>query len=630
MNITKRVQMGMLLLGACLFAVSVSGAGDQAVTGQSAKDRDAATQRMHMRSNYTAREFQYFVDRSPDGNPARSRAELTPLLLAPRIAIRFNDRSGNSHAFAERLAKKHGGFAEIYPPTHPHYSYADFSLRFSPLLGQHEIVSKLNAIANDSDGTWDVAPLFFVDGREAIVSAVEISLAAPFSSVQISQMLNTYGRLEGLRVEDLGRGTDWRITPLRRMFEIDISTKSAKRFDMHLILLANLLESQQLFSGVKVSRARPVFFYFEEPLAAQFAVKWPSDTIGGLRELELTVLITDTVNVRFDPKKVPAIGTGTFQFASADYALLPGWVKFANDGKITDKNTWTVAGPETLTLGGRNVIRYRLTRQFYLLQPEEPWKVTGLAFPYEEREPKSGRWIGKSFAVPDRTFFVLSHTAKEKKIFMPEPEAYAPPAQALAFTAQPKVTAAQNTHWFAPVVARFDQWGMGASSVFVLVLTIIAFGALLSGGAVALFARERSRVRSRLPQPIPFMTRAEFDKRIAWLRSDMSGLDLHGRFYEAHRLVEELLVSRITMVKPGRVTSATLSQIAQEYERSGDKGALAARLASQVVEWISVVDAPQASLDAEHLTRRFAQLSEKLPELYEALSALPVRMTEAS
>lgn len=586
---------------------------------------------------YDQKEFQYFVEQSDKGDPSKTRTELRQLLLAPKLAVRTSlpehDVARLKKGLAEALKAKVSSAGAVFPQ----HDATSFVLELAPDTSQEKIVATLNALAAQSGGAYDVVPVFYVENREAVVSGVTVTFGTPLARRRVEQMLEVYGGFRGLDVQDESGGLRWRITPKPARFAIESTlAKDGKmkrgKFDMHLLLLANLLESQKLLPGVPVISARPTWQFLEEPLSASLSVVWGADTVGGERVLSLSVLIPDHDRVRFDPAKVPFLGSPGFELkvVGADAFVIPGWLKLSEQGVVKDKNGWSIAPASSVTLGGRSFSRYTMTRSFYLLQPEVAFTLGSLAVPYEYWDDAGKRWKREKALTQPLTVAVLPHRLGGS-VAMPSVPVSGFPGSVQAFLAPSEVARGENTHWFASWIDRAGRWNIsiGTLSIVATALFALAFLSLTLFGV--LWNRERAKANAQKPFPMPFLSKEEFTERLSALSGGEHSIDdLFARLARGRSLLEEILVARIPGVNEGGMSLSALKGILLHARGNDEAYVSALTKAIVLLELSNALNAPKGSLDAAYVAEELEAFRNKLPALYDDCSRLPPRMRKGA
>lgn len=373
---------------------------------------------------------------------------LKPLPLAPKVGVRFRfdpatrEESNWNLTFAENhSAKILSGPQELPSQVHLFLEL--------PEQEQEKILDRLNILLADPN-VLDILPVFYVDNREVIVIGVQLEFPVSFGKRQLLQMLYAYGEVTDLVVEQVNKSGRWSITPKEeRLFTLparivkrDGVRTFERRFDLNLLLLANLFENERIAKEVSVRRARPIFKFLEPPLVASLAVHWGSASIGNPRELRLTVTVFDEEHVIFDPKRIPELGTERLTPRRAKGEKNPvrsGWLKFVDPSGMPSKKGfgWKGGGRSVQTIAGRSVAVYEFTQSFYILEPEESWEIDSLIIPYQLKRADAPKPVEVTAEAPGVTFHVFAHSAKEGDITMPPPPPYMLPGEADVFVNPP-------------------------------------------------------------------------------------------------------------------------------------------------------------------------------------------------
>jgi hypothetical protein len=588
---------------------------------------------------YDTRGFQYFTEIN-DGDGKNTRTELAPLILAPKFAVRVY-RIEHIEKVKQTL-KDLGAKIINVTGNSPFTGYATMVAEFQ-LEDQREVLVKLNELARVADDNWGVAPLFYQKARIVAVTGIDLEFAVPVAKNEIVQMLAFYA---GVNADDLvlvegSSAGSWKIrtNPSGPMFSylrsMQENGKTTQKFDMHLVLLANLLETQQLFSGVTVKRARPVFTYFDGPIEATLSIAWPSDSIGGLRELALTVTVNDPEKAHFDASnpKLQSLGSPAFPLFVTTGMLQDGWVKYAGEKDVEPmaSGRWILRDTKTEKFGDKGTRSiHTFVWPFYVFQPEQDWYTGPLTVQYEVLDPSDKKWKPAGIVAEGVPFAVLTHTAREGKVAMPPPSVSPVPKDISGFVSGYTVRPAVNDHWFGGVVAYATTAGVSRGIVGATAISVLLSGVLLVVFGMTGMARKSRELEAAKPKPLAFPTKDEVARKHKDMLPRNDSVDAHiSTLTAAHTLIEELLAARVEGLDAGRVTIAAVKEV---QSSSNVDAALkkALQLAVALLERTSVIDAPAETLEAEFLKEEFAAVSLGLPKLHELLLALPEKLSEGT
>jgi hypothetical protein len=575
-----------------------------------------------------------------------------PLILAPKIALNFitdpafkdDQRMPNLKVFAN----KHNG--DLVKSLGEATSRADAAIRLDPDLDQAAILQKINMIAQEASGIYDVAPVFLVPetGREAIVSGIDIELASAVSTKTLLDMLRNYGDItDEFSVKDIGEGTGyrWHIAPEKSLFAIGKLRKLMSKddrprtkFQLHLLLLANQLRAQERFQGVKILAARPTFLFLDPPLSATLHVEWPSATIDQRRELHLVITVTDTKHVVFKPKDLPHFGRGDFRPKNKGLVPIEDLLHYVGAGDEWEDAT--AKNPTITTNGGREVAVYSFVKSFYLLQPEEEWQFTTpvqVPFTLLKWDAATKKMLGTPMQADATStpFWVLAHHFKDNDegiVQMPLPRSYSIPKDVRELVAPPQAVAPEaNTHPFASVLAWADKHEMGSAiRYFPAAGGLIGFALL--GLARAMYRKDAMRRRSLRPAGVPFMTREALERRAAALPADAPNAMLVASLEVLRDLCVSLLVERIPEFTPGKFTVPHLKSAHRVYadpeisQRAKEALAEAVRLIESAFGDLNRDESDLGVMPQAILAQKCALARDGVLELHRQLSELPARM----
>lgn len=591
---------------------------------------------------YGIEEFVYVTD---DGKEK-------PLVLAPKIALKFikdlASKDDEGYSNLKTIADKHG--AELVESLGEAAKRVEVALALRPDIEQAEILERINLVAEEANGIYDVAPVFLVPeaGREGIVSGIDIEVASPVGVKTLLDMLHNYGDItDEFTVEDISEGTGyrWHIAPEKSLFAVGklrkLKSKDDRpqtKFQLHILLLANQLRAQERFPGVKILSARPTFLFLDPPLSAALYVEWPSDTIDQRRELHFVVTVFDTKHVVFKPKDLPHFGRGDFRPSHKGAILLDELLHYV--GKTDDWEDATAKNPTITTIGRREVAVYSFVKSFYILQPDEEWEFTypvKVPFTFLKWDAKTKKMLAAPMNVDAKPapFWVLAHRIKDNKegiVEMPLPGPYSIPKVVRQLIAPPQIVAPEpNTHPFASALAWADAHHMGfVFRYFPVIGGLIGFALL--GLVRAMYRKDAMRRRSLRPVPVPFMTLDALERRASVVSADAPSAMLVASLKVLRDLAVSLLVERIPEFTPGKFTIPHLKSAHLVYtdpelmQRAKEALAGAVQLIASAFNDLMRDESDLAGIPEVILAQKCALARDGVLELHRQLSELPARM----
>lgn len=388
-----------------------------------------------------------------------------PLILSRKAVVRF---------FAEKPGEGKAAYLKRYAPVELEsifsvYPRAEYALGYLPTIDTMTMVRTIKKLSADQE--LEVAPVFVVDGMEAVVDGVYLETVTPMSRDAVSAALKKVFGNDAMIHEITPEGSVWHISFKRLFFLND------KRLPLHVLSLANFLERSTKLFWVK--RAYPKFAFLRDPVVATLAVFPATGTVGEERVATLSIRMfgKTAADVVIDENSIPEFMQGKFvplaggnppQAAFRDEARKPP-VKGLR--KQVGPNEWSIEHQYT----------------FGLYAPEPEWVISGLSILYEYKKAK------KIAMVPPVTFFVRAHL-DEKFALSDIPEAYLMPALGFSGIA-PAIPAAKN-EWFDPLAQVLG--GRERLSLSLLSIASVAALVALSLGVV-LIMRHRANIRSLRP-----------------------------------------------------------------------------------------------------------------------------------
>ena len=377
-------------------------------------------------------EFYYF-----DANGLR-----IPLALTRSIAVRFRtDKSAEEkQAYLQKYApSKVRSITSVYPR-------AEFVLEYAPYIFLEQVAEKLKEMAQDP--TIEVAPVFLVDGMEAIVDGVHLETTTPLSAETFRLWLeNQFGK--SVVHEITPNGSAWHVS-LRGLFFLD-----SEKFPLHALSFANLLST----GGTSwIKRAYPKFVFLHAPVIASLSVTPASGTVGEERTVILRLRIFgEKGDVSIRDTDIPFFNRGTFKPLSSS---APPHVWFF-EVRSSERRERVQIGPNEWLIEHRYV--------FGLYAPEKEWTISGVQIPY------TYLGVRRVIDVPTVTLFVRLHLDERYQI---EDMPYPPSIRMPTFPGFSEAEPAPEWRWFDYVAS-----SVGGRGTFAAVLRFI-FGASFFAGAV--------------------------------------------------------------------------------------------------------------------------------------------------
>ena len=315
-------------------------------------------------------EFYYY-----DNNKLRK-----PLQLSRSVALRLLDQKPVEER--DRYLKQLGSvtvreIGQLYPRAH-------FALDYMPTQNQDARVATIKRLA--ADPSIEVAPIFTVDGMDAVVDGIYLQTVTPMSRETVVRALEKYfGNGIGIHEVTPAAGL-WHIS-FRRLFFLN-----GEKLPLHVLSLANLLQSSDALPWVK--RAYPKFAFLTTPVIASISVYPMSGTVGEERTVVLgfRVFGRTSNDVVIDDTDIPEFRQGK---------LVPLFV-----GKPPQESfIEVIKGPvkEKLRQVGPNEWYFEHRYTFFLGAPESEWVFPMFTIPYMYRGER------KQMTIPSMTFFIRPH-----------------------------------------------------------------------------------------------------------------------------------------------------------------------------------------------------------------------------
>ncbi|HEY4519449.1 MAG TPA: hypothetical protein VJH33_00220 [Candidatus Paceibacterota bacterium] len=383
-----------------------------------------------------------------------------PLRLAPSVVVRFRgQKTVTSIKHLERYAPL--AIKDIQSTS----SGAEFALEFIPGQDASDMVRILQRIA--ADATLDSAPVFIVDGMEAVVDGMYIQTTTPMAGNTVKAALEElFGEDMALREITPENGT-WHVS-FKNMFFL-----GDKKIPLHALSLANLTNTS---NAVWVKRAYPKFAFLHAPVIATVSVTPVSGTVGEKRTVTLGVRIFGKEgDVVIETTDIPELMQGTF----APVAL----------GKLPQTSFWEVSDlqkSERRQVGPNEwYLEHRYTMGLYA--PETEWSIPSFQIPYQYKG------IPRVASVRATTFFVRPHIDERYKL-EDMPEAYLFPT--IKPQKNPRALPSPEHAWF-DVIAK--PLGGRKALKSVLWVSIAASGILIALALTELGVRIAPRMFSGTP-----------------------------------------------------------------------------------------------------------------------------------
>lgn len=314
----------------------------------------------------------------------------TPLRLAPSVIVRFRGPRGVNSAkhmerYAPRLTRDLVGV----------YTKADFALEFIPNQDTSELTRTLQRMSIDP--ILDGAPVFVVDGMEAVVDGIYITTTTPLSLNTVRSALKEhFGEDMELHEITPENGT-WHVSFKNLFFLGD------KKVPLHVLSLTNLIHTSKDLVWVK--RAYPKFAFLHAPVIATVSVTPVSGTVGEKRTVVLGLRIFGNEgDVVIGETDIPEFMLqGAFVPKSNGQPPQVSFIEISNPQKTERERV----GPNEWYMEHR----YKVG----LYAPETEWKIEGFQIPYQYRG------ISRVTNTGTTTFFTRPHLdGKYKLSDMPE------------------------------------------------------------------------------------------------------------------------------------------------------------------------------------------------------------------
>ncbi len=299
----------------------------------------------------------------------------TPLALAMKVILRFTTPQTD-----EELAVFWSNLGSI---EQQRLSSSDiFEVSFLPTEDPDTLLWKMKEVFRS--GKADIAPVFIVFGREAIIDGVVIT---PSTVVSVPFMEKSLKRIFGNISfhQFTARGKGWHVA-----FSDLFFLKNAKD-PLHALSFGNILRTSREAPWVKA--VSPSFRFLGDAFTAKIAVSPLTGTIGEERTVSLTLTLlnsADSEKIRVEESLLPDFGEGDFV---PKFGTTPPPSSFF---KVTGGN----ARREEKEAFGKTIT---YSWRFVLYAPESEWAIPGQKITYllgeEPREAESVR----------ATFFTLSH-----------------------------------------------------------------------------------------------------------------------------------------------------------------------------------------------------------------------------
>lgn len=386
----------------------------------------------HEMSHVVAREEFYYYD---------AHKMRTPLAMSRSFALKFK-------AHESALGMSHEEYLKRYRPNEIKkisgiYQRAEYQLIYMPTTTVVEMVATIKRATNDAN--LDVAPVFIVDGMEAVVDGIYIEIATPVSREFILKSLEARFGRDALIHELTPEGTLWHVSFSKLFF------LGGEKHPLNMLVVANILSNSDAFVWIK--RAFPKFHFLRNPVLASLTVTPVSGTVGEKRMATLAIQIFGKPNeVVIADTDIPEFFQGKF---TPLYGGKPPEEPFRQLMGAFEKRPKRQVGPNEWLI--------EHAYGFGLHAPEKEWTFSGMEIPYTYK--------GKPLKaeVTQVTFLVRPHL--DEKFSLDD----APEAPFLSMAVFPgfsgkKPEAAQR--WF-DVPARF----VGARGV----LSNISIGAVMLG-----------------------------------------------------------------------------------------------------------------------------------------------------
>lgn len=381
-----------------------------------------------------------------------------PLTLSRKAVVRFSVEKNkkNTEEKKEYLKKYSPIELESISGVYPR---AEYVLGYLPIIDVKTMVGTIKKLS--ADKALEVAPVFIVDGMDAVVDGIYLETVTPMSRGSVlAAIKNVFGG-DAMIHEITPEGGVWHISFKPLFFLGD------KNLPLHTLSLANFLERSPKLFWVK--HAYPKFALLRDPVIASIAVTPVTGTVGEERTITLSIRIFGKTadEVVVDEKSIPDLKQGKF---IPLFDGKPPQDLFFDVRKTFAKEARRQVGPN----------EWYIERKYNigLYAPETEWTIAGVEFAYKYKDKKM------SARVSPVTFFVRPHLDDKYKL-SDIPMAYLMPT--LVFSSAPPLLSAAKDEWFDPLARMIG--GHERLSLVALLAGIMSTLALFT--FLALYVRER-------------------------------------------------------------------------------------------------------------------------------------------
>ncbi|MEK7118433.1 MAG: hypothetical protein AAB869_02375, partial [Patescibacteria group bacterium] len=312
-----------------------------------------------------------------------------PLTLSRKVAVRFSVDAKKNEDEKKAYLKKYSPtdlapIASVYPR-------AEYALGYLPITDLKTMIGTIKKLS--ADQLLEVAPVFIVDGMEAVVDGIYLETVTPMSRDSVLAAIRSVFGSDAMIHEITPEGRVWHIS-FRRLFFL-----GDKKLPLHVLSLANFLERSMKLFWVK--RAYPKFAFLRDPVIAALFVTPVTGTVGEERTVTLAIRIFGKTadEVVVDEESIPDLKQGKFVPL---FNGKPPQELFFDVRKTFAKEARRQVGPN----------EWYIERKYNigLYAPEAEWTIAGVEFAYEYKGKK------RSAIVSPVTFFVRPHLDDKYKL----------------------------------------------------------------------------------------------------------------------------------------------------------------------------------------------------------------------
>ena len=384
------------------------------------------------------------------------------------------------------------------------YSRVEFALDYMPTLSQDARAATIKRLAAEQD--IEVAPIFTVDGMDAVVDGIYLQTVTPMSRETIVRALGKYFG-SGIGIHEVTpEGDVWHVS-FTRLFFLD-----SEKLPLTVLSVANLMQASDALPWVK--RAYPKFAFLNTPVIPSISVFPMSGTVGEERTVVLGFRIfgKTSADVMIEDSDIPELMQGSFEPKA--------------NGSPPQSSFWEVIGTpvkEKLMQVGPNEWYFEHRYTLGLYAPEPEWVFSSLTIPYMYRG------VRKQMTLPATTFFVRPHL-DAKFALQDIPRAFSLPVAKFPGFTQMEPTRIRS--WFDPAADMIGRENVATAAK-------IAFG-LSAAIALACFGTFAARIVAR--RRLAHKRRGIDRMRLAALLKQAEGAtDHHAAIQAYHGTLSEVL-----------------------------------------------------------------------------------------